>query len=129
MTARAPWLSHSRPGRSPSLAPYPTRTLLDYVTDAARQHPESPAVLFKGATLDLRRARGTQRCMRRGARRPGVRRGDRIALLLPNCPQFLIVEIGAWKLGAIVAPLNPTYTESEIEGRAARARRQRRSSR
>ena len=49
----------------------------------------------------------------------GIRRGDRIALLLPNCPQFLIAQFGAWKLGAIVAPLNPTYTERELEGRSA----------
>src|SRR5437762_3240145 len=40
----------------------------------------------------------------------------RVALLLPNCPQFGIVELAAWKLGAIVAPLNPTYTERELEG-------------
>ena len=46
----------------------------------------------------------------------GVRRADRVALVLPNCPQFVIVELAAWKLGAIVAPLNPTYTERELEG-------------
>jgi long-chain acyl-CoA synthetase len=46
----------------------------------------------------------------------GVRHGDRVALLLPNCPQFSIAQFGAWKLGAMVAPLNPTYTEHELEG-------------
>ncbi len=46
----------------------------------------------------------------------GVRKGDRVAFVLPNCPQFMIAELAAWKLGAIVAPLNPTYTESEPEG-------------
>ena len=46
----------------------------------------------------------------------GVRRGDRVGLLLPNCPQFFIAQFGAWKLGAIVAPLNPIYTEHELEG-------------
>ena len=34
--------------------------------------------------------------------------------MLPNCPQFLIAEYGAWKLGAVVCPLNPTYTEEEL---------------
>jgi long-chain acyl-CoA synthetase len=116
MTARAPWLSHYDPGVPPSLAPYPTRTLLDYMSDAARQHPESPAVLFKGATLTYGELEGLSDACAAALADLGVRRGDRIALLLPNCPQFLIVEIGAWKLGAIVAPLNPTYTESELEG-------------
>ena len=34
---------------------------------------------------------------------------------LPNCPQFFIAEMGAWKTGAIVCPVNPTYTERELE--------------
>jgi len=41
----------------------------------------------------------------------GITRGDRVGLLLPNCPQFFVAQFGAWKLGAIVAPLNPIYTE------------------
>ena len=45
----------------------------------------------------------------------GVVRGDRVALLLPNCPQFFIAELGAWKVGAIVAPLNPIYADAEVE--------------
>src|SRR5207247_1223225 len=46
----------------------------------------------------------------------GVKRGDRVALILPNCPQFMIAELGAWKAGAIVVPLNPIYTEHELIG-------------
>src|SRR5688572_9771672 len=45
----------------------------------------------------------------------GVHPGDRVALLLPNCPQFLVAEFGAWKAGGIVVALNPTYSEREIE--------------
>jgi long-chain acyl-CoA synthetase len=39
-----------------------------------------------------------------------------VGLILPNCPQFFVAELGAWKLGALTAPLNPTYTEHELEG-------------
>jgi long-chain acyl-CoA synthetase len=45
----------------------------------------------------------------------GVRHGDRVALVVPNCPQFLVAEMGAWKAGAIASPINPTYTEREVE--------------
>src|SRR5262249_38863149 len=45
----------------------------------------------------------------------GVVSGERVALVLPNCPQFVIVELAAWKLGAVLAPLNPLYTEAELE--------------
>jgi long-chain acyl-CoA synthetase len=116
MTSRAPWLGHYDPGVPPSLAPYPSFTLLDYVADAAREHPDSPAVSFKGAILTYAALERLSDACAAAFAGLGVRRGDRIALLLPNCPQFLIAELGAWKIGAIVAPLNPTYTESELEG-------------
>ncbi len=83
---------------------------------AARSQPDKPALLFKGATMTYGRlARLSDACAAAFAAL-GIRRGDRIGLLLPNCPQFFIAEFGAWKLGAIVAPLNPIYTEHELEG-------------
>ena len=120
MTARhAPWLAALRPRRpARRSAPYPG-------PDAARLSSPTPA-------RDA--ARPIPRCSSRARRSPtasssalsdacaaafaalGVRRGDRVALLLPNCPQFFIAEFGAWKIGAIVAPLNPIYTEHELEG-------------
>ena len=42
-------------------------------------------------------------------------KGDRVGLLLPNCPQFLIAQFGVWKAGGIVVALNPIYTERELE--------------
>ena len=47
----APWLAHYDPGVPATLAPYPDRTLVDYVAEAARTRPHSPALLFKGATV------------------------------------------------------------------------------
>ena len=105
-----------RPGVPETLAPYPGRTLVDYLADAAREQPNGPALQFKGTTLsfgDL--AELTDACAA-AFTALGIRRGDRIALVLPNCPQFLIAQHGAWKIGAIVAPLNPIYTEYELEG-------------
>src|SRR5437870_847407 len=116
MNSAAPWLAHYDEGVPATLAPYPNRTLLDYLADAARDRPAQPALLFKGATVtygDLDRL--SDACAAALAAL-GVKRGDRVALLLPNCPQFFIAEFGAWKVGAIAAPLNPTYTEHELEG-------------
>jgi len=73
-------------------------------------------LLFKGARItygDLERL--SDECAAAFAAL-GVKHGDRVALLLPNCPQFFIAQFGAWKVGAIVAPLNPIYTEHELEG-------------
>ena len=116
MTSRAPWLSHYDPGVPPTLAPYPSHTLLDFVSDAARTHTESTAVLFKGTALTYGELERLSDACAAAFDALGIRRGDRVALLLPNCPQFLIAELASWKIGAIAAPLNPTYTEAELEG-------------
>src|SRR5579871_451793 len=112
----APWLSHYDAGVPPTLEPYPSRTLIDYLADAARDRPDAPALLFKGRTVSYEELdRASDACAAAFAA-IGVKRGDRVGLLLPNCPQFFVAEFGAWKLGAIVAPLNPIYTEHELEG-------------
>ena len=116
MTSQAPWLSHYDAGVPSTLAPYPSKTLPDYVADAARERPKNPALLFKGAMITYGELEKLSDACAAAFAALGVRRGDRVALLLPNCPQFFIAELGAWKLGAIVAPINPTYTERELEG-------------
>ncbi len=45
----------------------------------------------------------------------GVKRGDRVAIYLPNCPQFVIAYYGTLKAGAVVAPINPLYVPRELE--------------
>ncbi len=114
--ASAPWFSHYDAGVPRTLAPYPSRTLLDYVSDSARERPGAPAFLFKGAAMTFAELERSSDAFASALAALGVARGDRIALLLPNCPQFFVAEFGAWKLGAIVAPLNPIYTEHELEG-------------
>jgi long-chain acyl-CoA synthetase len=116
MSAAAPWLAHYDPGVPATLAPYPNRSLVDYLADAARDRPNDPAVQFKGATLSFADLERLSDACASAFLALGIKRSERIALLLPNCPQFLIAQYGAWKIGAIVAPLNPIYTESELEG-------------
>src|SRR5262249_45240420 len=111
-----PWLPHYDPGVPSSLAPYPHRTLIDCLADGARDHPDDPVLLFKGAKISYGELDRLSDACAIALRDLGVAPGDRVALLLPNCPQFFIVQFGAWKIGAIVAPLNPIYTEHELEG-------------
>jgi long-chain acyl-CoA synthetase len=112
---QTPWLGHYDPGVPATLAPYPSRTLLDYVTDTARTLPGQPALLFKGSTVTYAALERLSNACAAALSALGVARGDRVALLMPNCPQFFIAELGAWKLGAIVAPLNPIYADAEVE--------------
>ena len=116
MSHASTWLSHYDDGVPATLEPYPERTLVDYLADHARERPDHPALLFKGAALGYGALDRLSDTCAAALQSLGVRAGDRVALLLPNCPQFFIAQYGAWKLGAVVAPLNPTYTEHELEG-------------
>ncbi len=115
MALRAPWLERYDADVPRTLAPYPATTLLDYVAGWARTHPADPALLFKGATVTWAQLERDSDAFAASLQDIGVSRGDRIALLLPNCPQFFVAELAAWKLGAIVSPLNPIYTDNELE--------------
>ena len=111
-----PWQANYDPGVPHSLAPYPARTLLDYVNDSVNERPSHPAFLFKGRPFTLAELQRKSDTFAAALASLGVKRGDRVAAMLPNCPQFFVVEFAAWKLGAIFAPLNPIYTEEELAG-------------
>lgn len=109
-----PWLTRYDRGVPPSLAPYPDRTILDFIHDTATERPDHPAVIFRGARLSYRALERASDAFAAALVGLGVRRGDHVALVLPNCPQFLVAEVGIWKAGAVVCPINPMYTEREL---------------
>ncbi len=108
------WLTHYDEGVPHTLEPYPECTLLDIVQAAARERPDHPALLFKGSSLSYGELERLSDAFAAALVAQGVEKGDRVALLLVNSPQFLIGQLGAWKAGAIVAPMNPLYTEREL---------------
>ena len=114
MTERR-WLANYDEGVPPSLEPYPDKSLLDYLHEAASKWPDRPALLFKGATITYGELNADSDAFAVALASTGVRQGDRVAICLPNCPQFMVAEFGAWKIGAITCPFNPTYTERETE--------------
>ena len=113
--ADKPWLAHYDADVPRSLRPYPDKTLLDYLSALAREHASKPALLFKGAKMSYAQLHRESDAFAGSLSALRVKKGDRVALILPNCPQFFIAEFGAWKAGAIVCPINPTYTERELE--------------
>ncbi|HEX2714524.1 MAG TPA: AMP-binding protein [Candidatus Acidoferrales bacterium] len=98
-----------------SLAPYPARTLLSYLAEAAFQRPHHPALLFKGNVITCGQLEQLSDALAAALAALGVVKGDRIGLILPSCPQFVIGLFGAWKAGAVAAPLSPLYTPHELE--------------
>jgi len=111
-----PWLAQYDDDVPATLFPYPNRTLVDYLTTLARDNGDKTALLFKGRAVSYGELDAASTAFAAALSSLGVRKGDRVALLLPNCPQFLIAEVGTWKAGAVVVAVNPTYTERELEG-------------
>lgn len=108
------WLKGYDEGIPTTLQPYPERTLLDYLSESSRNWPDQPVLLFKGSRISYRQLEKESDSLAAALVAIGVKGGDRVALCLPNCPQFMIAEFAVWKAGAIVCPFNPTYSEREM---------------
>jgi long-chain acyl-CoA synthetase len=105
-------------------------TLDRLLDDAARDCPNLPAITFVlkyllsgrvliGSRISYRRLRAQVDSFAAALDELGVRKGDRVAVMLPNSPQFVIAFFAAMRLGAIVVNTNPTYTSPEIQHQLA----------
>ena len=110
-----PWIAQYDAGVPPTLAPYPDSTLIDVVHGSAGERPGHAALIFKSARISYADLDRWTDALARSLRAHGVKAGDRVALMMPNCPQAVIAQFGAWKAGAICVPINPLYTEYELE--------------
>jgi len=110
-----PWFKHYDPAMPRTLHPYPACTLLDVVKETVRERPDHTAWVFKGARVTYAEMERLTDAFGAALVALGVQKGDRVALVIPNSPQAIIGQLGAWKAGAIVAPINPLYTERELE--------------
>jgi long-chain acyl-CoA synthetase len=109
------WLKNYDSGVPDHLQPYPESTLLDVVRNTARQRPGHPALFFKGACLTYGQLERRSNAFAAALQALGVQKGDRVAFMMPNCPQWVIGLVGAWKAGAIVVPVSPLLTRSEVQ--------------
>ncbi|HXQ34529.1 MAG TPA: class I adenylate-forming enzyme family protein, partial [Anaerolineales bacterium] len=109
------WFKHYDSGVPHTLAPYPEHTLIDVVSESASQKPNHQALWFQGNTVKYSELERLSTAFSNALTKLGVKPGDRVALLLPNSPQIILSLFGIWKAGGIVVPLNPLYTENELE--------------
>jgi long-chain acyl-CoA synthetase len=117
-----PWLKHYDEGM-PATIEYPRIPLDRLLTDAAAKHPEHPAIIFGAmagsrlmdAKLTYRQLDEAVNRLAAGLQRLGMGKGDRVAIMLPNCPQFIIAAYATWRVGGVVVCCNPLYVPREIE--------------
>jgi long-chain acyl-CoA synthetase len=117
-----PWLKHYDEGM-PATIDYPRIPLDRLLTDTTAKHPDHSAIIFGAmvgsrlmdAKMTYRQLDDAVNRFAAGLQQMGVEKGDRVAIMLPNCPQFVIAAYATWRIGAIVVCCNPLYVPREIE--------------
>lgn len=109
--AAKPWISLlSEAQRAPVS---PAETLLHAFRASATRAPEHPALAYFDGRLGYRETDALSDSVAGHLAARGLERGDRVAIMLQNSPQFVLALLGAWKAGATVVPLNPMYKSGE----------------
>ncbi|MEX8058044.1 long-chain-fatty-acid--CoA ligase [Microbacterium sp. 16-032] len=108
-----PWTSSYAPGVPEDLDPQ-SGSLVDIVDASVRDYPNAPALQFFGReTTYAEMAADIARVAGALAER-GVKAGDPVAIVLPNCPQHIVAFYAVLRLGAVVVEHNPLYTPREL---------------
>ncbi|MBN8488883.1 MAG: AMP-binding protein, partial [Burkholderiales bacterium] len=118
-------LTADRPDPPPHLAHWPRRlprelivpetTLWFNLEVSAARYPDKPAFLFFGQALSYRLLKERAQALAGWLEAQGVQRGDRVAIFLQNCPQFIIAFYAVMRLGAVVVPVNPMNRAEELK--------------
>ncbi len=99
----------------PATFEIPESTIYGMFEEAVRRAPKRDATLFYGARIRFEQLGRLVDRFAAALASLGVKRGDRVALILPNMPLYPIAHLAVMKLGAILVPTNPLYVERELE--------------
>lgn len=124
---RKPWLKMYDKGVPHTLEPYPQIPLFGFLEQAAREYPDNTALIFKpramkgaldgltGGKMSYRTLNDLTDRMAGALAKLGVKKGDRVIILMPNSTQFVIAYYGIMKAGGVVVATNPLYSAREME--------------
>jgi long-chain acyl-CoA synthetase len=117
-----PWLQFYDEGVPPSID-YPQIPLDGLLAESAAKYPDHPAIIFGGSlgssvmdsTMTYQELEDAVNRFAAAVQEMGIKKGDRVAIFMPNCPQFVISYYGAMRAGGIAVPGNFLYTATEIQ--------------
>lgn len=109
-----PWLRHY-PKEIPHIVNYDLQPLHLYLKETASEYPNKKAIHFLGKDVTFSEVYEKAKRFALFLQVNGLRKGERVAIMLPNCPQAVIGYYGVLLAGGIVVQTNPLYTERELE--------------
>lgn len=122
--ADRPWTKTYDPGVPKTLEPYPEITIQSFLQEAAKKSPQSPALVSSAHLPVLGRVSTSlsyidleqqSDALAAGLVDMGLKKGDRVALVMPNIAAFVISYYGVLKAGGVVAATNPTYPPDKMQ--------------
>jgi long-chain acyl-CoA synthetase len=109
-----PWFS-SWPKNMPKNLEYPKTSLHAILEATAKENPEKVAITYFEREITYAELDSFSNQFAAGLAALGVKKGDRVAIFLPNIPQFLIAYFGVLKAGAVLTSISPLHREREVE--------------
>lgn len=109
-----PWLKHYDEGVPHSLT-YPEITLPEMLRETAGKFPNATATIFEGTRMTYAELQSQVEAFAAGLAGLGVAPGERVAIMLPNCPQTVVAFYAVMNIGGIAVMTNPLYVERELE--------------
>ncbi|MBN1318483.1 MAG: long-chain fatty acid--CoA ligase [Anaerolineales bacterium] len=113
MPSEKPWLKIYDEG-VPHTIEIPPIPAFGFLESNAIEYPNNPALIFKGHIVSYKELDDLTDRLAAGLAASGVAKGDRVCILMPNTPQFIIAFYGILKAGGVVVATNPLYTAGEI---------------
>lgn len=113
LNVKREWLAHY-PEEIPKTISYDEKPLFYYLERAAEKNPEQIALHFMGKEITYRELFESALQFANGLRSLGLKKGDRVSIMLPNSPQGVISYYGILLAGGVVVQTNPLYVEREL---------------
>jgi len=108
-----PWLSHYDAG-VPARLNYPAVPVFHFLDEAARLCPERACLIYQGETSTYQEVSDRTDQLAAALYQLGIRKGERVGICMPNCPEFVLAYFAILKVGGVVVATNPLYTRPEI---------------
>ena len=114
-----PWLAHYPPGVPAEIAPDTYASLVPLMEESWARHANDAAAAFMGERFTHGLVDERSKALGAWLQAQGVQRGDRVALMMPNVPQYLVAIGAVLRVGGVVVNVNPLYTARELQHQLA----------
>ena len=114
-TSSKPWLAHYEPGVPAEINPAEYDSLVDLLDQSFKQFARRDMAAFMGAHYTYEQVDDMSRAMAAWLQSLGLAKGARVALMMPNVPQYVVAIAAVLRAGYVVVNVNPLYTPRELE--------------